>query len=182
MNDKKSEKEIRSCLPERRTQRANRFYGRAARGKNRSLRQFASPLHRFEHLALTRFSAEEQRRIGIHTCPGSDRDSTSDRNIEHPRVESEGYEGRDYSLRVRPYRTADNKIDGAVIMLVDLEEGRRAMPVKRQSARSKSSRTSKKQRRADYREITASAGGAARELIRAGMKNKREPLMPPGNF
>jgi two-component system CheB/CheR fusion protein len=30
-------------------------------------------------------------------------------------------EGRDYSLRVRPYRTADNKIDGGVIMLVDLE-------------------------------------------------------------
>ena len=29
-------------------------------------------------------------------------------------------EGRDYSLRVRPYRTADNKIDGVVIMLVDL--------------------------------------------------------------
>ena len=51
-------------------------------------------LHRFidlNKLALTRFSAEEQRRIGIHTCPGSDRDSTSDRNIEHARAESEGY-------------------------------------------------------------------------------------------
>jgi two-component system, chemotaxis family, CheB/CheR fusion protein len=30
-------------------------------------------------------------------------------------------EGRDYSLRVRPYRTADNKIDGVVTTLVDLE-------------------------------------------------------------
>jgi len=30
-------------------------------------------------------------------------------------------EGRDYSLRVRPYRTAHNKIYGAVITLVDLE-------------------------------------------------------------
>lgn len=29
--------------------------------------------------------------------------------------------GRDYSLRGQPYRTTDNKIDGAVIMLVDLE-------------------------------------------------------------
>ena len=29
-------------------------------------------------------------------------------------------EGREYSLRVRPYRTIDNKIDGAVITLVDL--------------------------------------------------------------
>jgi two-component system CheB/CheR fusion protein len=30
-------------------------------------------------------------------------------------------QGREYSLRVRPYRTTDNKIDGAVITLVDLE-------------------------------------------------------------
>jgi two-component system CheB/CheR fusion protein len=29
-------------------------------------------------------------------------------------------EGREYSLRVRPYRTTDNKIDGAVITLVEL--------------------------------------------------------------
>jgi two-component system, chemotaxis family, CheB/CheR fusion protein len=29
-------------------------------------------------------------------------------------------QGREYSLRVRPYRTTDNKIDGAVITLVDL--------------------------------------------------------------
>ena len=43
----------------------------------------------------------------------------SDRNIEHARVESDGY-GRPRS-RVRPYRTADNKIDGGVITLVDLE-------------------------------------------------------------
>jgi two-component system, chemotaxis family, CheB/CheR fusion protein len=30
-------------------------------------------------------------------------------------------QGRQYSLRVRPYRTTDNKIDGAVISLVDIE-------------------------------------------------------------
>jgi len=30
-------------------------------------------------------------------------------------------EGREYWLRVRPYRTTDNKIDGAVLTLVDLE-------------------------------------------------------------
>jgi 5-methyltetrahydropteroyltriglutamate--homocysteine methyltransferase len=36
-------------------------------------------LHRFvdlNNLALSRFSAEDRRRIGVHTCPGSDRDST----------------------------------------------------------------------------------------------------------
>jgi two-component system CheB/CheR fusion protein len=31
------------------------------------------------------------------------------------------FAGHEYSLRVRPYRTTDNKIDGAVITLVDLE-------------------------------------------------------------
>jgi two-component system CheB/CheR fusion protein len=30
-------------------------------------------------------------------------------------------QGRDFSLRVRPYRTTDNKIDGAVITLVDID-------------------------------------------------------------
>jgi two-component system CheB/CheR fusion protein len=31
--------------------------------------------------------------------------------------------GRHYSLRIRPYRTADNKIDGAVLTLVDIYSG-----------------------------------------------------------
>jgi two-component system CheB/CheR fusion protein len=31
--------------------------------------------------------------------------------------------GRRYSLRIRPYRTADNKIDGAVLTLVDINSG-----------------------------------------------------------
>jgi len=33
-------------------------------------------------------------------------------------------EGRQYSLRVRPYRTTENKIDGAVITLVDFNVGK----------------------------------------------------------
>jgi two-component system, chemotaxis family, CheB/CheR fusion protein len=36
-------------------------------------------------------------------------------------------EGRWYSMRVRPYRTADNRIDGAVILLVDIDEMKRAV-------------------------------------------------------
>jgi len=47
------------------------------------------------------------------------------------------------------------------------------MPVKRRTVRSKSSRTSKKQGRVDNRKITASAAGAARELIRADMKKMK---------
>ena len=30
--------------------------------------------------------------------------------------------GRQFLLRIRPYRTADNKIDGAVLTLLDLSE------------------------------------------------------------
>jgi len=35
------------------------------------------------NLALSRFSAEERRRIGVHTCPGGDRDSTHSAEIDY---------------------------------------------------------------------------------------------------
>jgi PAS domain S-box-containing protein len=89
------------------------------------------------------------------------------------------------ALSMRPFRRArshtDNKIDGAVIMLVDLE-GKRAMPVNRRTARSKSSRTSKKQGRVDYRKMTASAEGAVRESISADGKNMKRASHTPRKF
>lgn len=38
---------------------------------------------RLNNLALTRFSAKERQRIGIHTCPGGDRDSTHSRDVDY---------------------------------------------------------------------------------------------------
>lgn len=35
------------------------------------------------NLALSRFSAEERQRIGIHTCPGADRDSTHSADVDY---------------------------------------------------------------------------------------------------
>ncbi|MEO8163764.1 MAG: cobalamin-independent methionine synthase II family protein [Betaproteobacteria bacterium] len=35
------------------------------------------------NLALARFNAEERRRIGVHTCPGGDRDSTHSADIDY---------------------------------------------------------------------------------------------------
>jgi 5-methyltetrahydropteroyltriglutamate--homocysteine methyltransferase len=35
------------------------------------------------NLALARFSAEDRRRIGVHTCPGSDRDSTHSGDVDY---------------------------------------------------------------------------------------------------
>jgi 5-methyltetrahydropteroyltriglutamate--homocysteine methyltransferase len=43
-------------------------------------------LHRFidlNNLALARFSTEERRRIGVHTCPGSDRDSHHSGDVDY---------------------------------------------------------------------------------------------------
>ena len=44
---------------------------------------------------------------------------------EHPHhieeLEVQDREGRWYSLRLRPYRTSDNKIDGVILALVDIE-------------------------------------------------------------
>ena len=43
-------------------------------------------LHRFidlNNLALSRFSVEERQRIGVHTCPGGDRDSTHSADVDY---------------------------------------------------------------------------------------------------
>jgi 5-methyltetrahydropteroyltriglutamate--homocysteine methyltransferase len=43
-------------------------------------------LHSFidlNNLALARFSAEDRKRIGVHTCPGSDRDSTHSGEVDY---------------------------------------------------------------------------------------------------
>jgi 5-methyltetrahydropteroyltriglutamate--homocysteine methyltransferase len=45
-----------------------------------------SLLHRFidlNNLALSRFTAEERQRIGVHTCPGSDCDSTHSCDVDY---------------------------------------------------------------------------------------------------
>jgi len=45
-----------------------------------------SLLHSFidlNNLALSRFSPEERRRIGVHTCPGGDRDSTHSADVDY---------------------------------------------------------------------------------------------------
>ena len=43
-------------------------------------------LHSFidlNNLALSRFSADDRKRIGVHTCPGSDRDSTHSGDVDY---------------------------------------------------------------------------------------------------
>ena len=57
--------------------------------------------------------------IDIHDLENILRDVTETLNTRERKVKD--LEGRECWLRVRPYRTTDNKIDGAVITLVDLE-------------------------------------------------------------
>ena len=56
------------------------------------------------------------------------------------------------------------------------------MPVNRRTVRKKSSRTNKKRGGADDCKITASAGGAVRESIRAGRKNMKRVSHAPRKF
>jgi len=46
-------------------------------------------------------------------------------------------EGRQYSLRVRPYRTTDNKIDGAVLTLVDINGERGSEKIRKRAPQQK---------------------------------------------
>jgi methionine synthase II (cobalamin-independent) len=38
------------------------------------------------NLALSRFSADERKRLGVHTCPGSDRDSTHSAEVDYAQL------------------------------------------------------------------------------------------------
>src|SRR5262249_37167463 len=42
-------------------------------------------------------------------------------------------DGRWYALRVHPYRTADNRIDGAVVVLIDIDQVKRTQEALRES-------------------------------------------------
>ena len=65
-------------------------------------------------------------------------------NAEEPELQD--LEGRWHLLRVRPYRTADNRIEGAVLALIDIDQIRRAQiePTRRASLPSRSSNRSKR--------------------------------------
>jgi 5-methyltetrahydropteroyltriglutamate--homocysteine methyltransferase len=77
------EKEVRSCLQKgAHNVQIDFTEGRLAVKIDPS----GNLLNRFidlNNLALSRFSAAERQRIGIHTCPGSDRDSTHSADVDY---------------------------------------------------------------------------------------------------
>ncbi|MGH6960344.1 MAG: hypothetical protein ACREE7_07675, partial [Dongiaceae bacterium] len=80
---RESETEIRRCLDKRaHAVQVDFTEGRLAMKIDRSGRLLDSFID-LNNLMLARFSDEERRRIGIHTCPGSDRDSTHSAEIDY---------------------------------------------------------------------------------------------------
>jgi 5-methyltetrahydropteroyltriglutamate--homocysteine methyltransferase len=77
------EKEVRACLAKGATQVQVDFNeGRLAVKVDPS----GDLLSRFidlNNMALNRFSEEERQRIGVHTCPGADRDSTHSADVDY---------------------------------------------------------------------------------------------------
>jgi 5-methyltetrahydropteroyltriglutamate--homocysteine methyltransferase len=94
-------------------------------------------LHSFidlNNLALSRFSAEERRRVGVHTCPGSDRDSTHSADIDYAELLPSLFElkagnfyvalaGETDRIRVlktiRKYMKADHRVFVGVVAPID---------------------------------------------------------------
>jgi 5-methyltetrahydropteroyltriglutamate--homocysteine methyltransferase len=77
------EKEVRSCLEKgAHTVQIDFTEGRLALKVDPSgylLNSFID----LNNLALSRFSKEERKRIGVHTCPGADRDSTHSADVDY---------------------------------------------------------------------------------------------------
>jgi len=86
------------------------------------------------NLALSRFSAEERARIGVHTCPGGDRDSTHSADVDYEELIPSLFEltasnfyvalaGEKDRVRVlkiiRQYKKPDQRIFIGVIATID---------------------------------------------------------------
>ena len=86
------------------------------------------------NLALSRFSPEERRRIGVHTCPGSDLDSTHSADVDYAEllpslfelkagnfyVALAGERDRRHALKIiREYRKPDQRVFVGVTAPID---------------------------------------------------------------
>jgi two-component system, chemotaxis family, CheB/CheR fusion protein len=94
-------------------------------------------------LTIRRFTPMAERMFNLIPSDVGRRLSDLNRNIVMPDLDAsirevvdslssverevQDKDGRWYSLRIRPYRTRENKIDGAVILLVDIDEQKRAV-------------------------------------------------------
>ncbi len=96
-------------------------------GRDLTIRRFSSQAEKQFHLHLTDLGRPIH---GIrHNLDLPDLDAVVEGVIKHVREverEVQAKDGRWYSLRIRPYLTLDNKVDGAVLVLVDIDASKRA--------------------------------------------------------
>ena len=75
--------EVRRCLAEGRARGADRLHRGPPRGQARSDGRAARELHRSQQPRARAVHPEERKRIGVHTCPGGDRDSTHSADVDY---------------------------------------------------------------------------------------------------
>jgi two-component system, chemotaxis family, CheB/CheR fusion protein len=63
--------------------------------------------------------------VSVQDLPGLIREVTE--SLTTKEVEVQDHEGRWFSLRLRPYKTADNKIEGVVLTLIDIDTLKRTL-------------------------------------------------------
>jgi two-component system CheB/CheR fusion protein len=125
-------------------QNRNAELGQANNDLNNLLGSFNMPIVMLGNdLAIRRFTPLAQKLFNLIPTDIGRRISDINPNIALPdlkelvtevidslnvkEIEVQDREGHWYSLRVRPYRTAENKIDGAVVVLVDIGEVRQGL-------------------------------------------------------
>jgi len=90
-------------------------------GKDRRIRRFTAPAEKLLNLIpadIGRFISNIRPNVRI-----PDPDKLITEVIDHvaqKEVEVQDRDGRWYSMRMRPYRTADNRIDGALMIFIDI--------------------------------------------------------------
>src|SRR5205823_4866853 len=87
------------------------------------IRRFTPSAQKFFSLVPTdigRALADIKLNFDIEDLDAAIRDVIDTLHLKETQVRDR--EGRWFSLRIRPYRTKDNKIDGAVLVLLDIDE------------------------------------------------------------
>src|SRR5207237_1422137 len=84
------------------------------------------------NLVLDRFTAEERRRIGVHTCPGGDRDSTHSADVDYAELLPTLFELRATSFylqcasepdRATPFAKVRSRVAGTALAARKLHAG-----------------------------------------------------------
>ncbi|MGH9646285.1 MAG: PAS domain-containing protein, partial [Bryobacteraceae bacterium] len=92
-------------------------------GKDRKIRRFTAPAEKLLNLLPTDIGRLMHHIRPNVKIPGADAlFAEVMEKVSPSELEVQDREGRWYSLRVRPYRTADNRIDGVLLIFIDIHD------------------------------------------------------------